>query len=188
MAETKQTRKTPLTTIAVSQELADRLDNLLTNQYQGMKRKDFVEGAIAYFERTNYPLNVDQIDYTTLERLTSRLEASAQIIDEENQGRAELKQLFLDIQQKQLALPSSADITAAAEAKATAETKLALALEEIAKLKEEISSLEEVLTMSEDTVGKRTTELKVATEELRRLNSGLFNKPKKDILNQLGIY
>lgn len=186
--ESKQTRKTPLTTVGISQEQAERLDALLKSRYPGMKRKEFFEGAIAYFERTGYDLQSDMMDFSSLERLTDRLEKSATIIDEENQGRAELKQLFLDIQQKQLALPSSSDISAAHEAKAKAETKLELALEEIAKLKEEISSLEEVLTMSEETVGKRTTELKVATEELRRLNSGLFNKPKKDILNQLGIY
>lgn len=188
MDESKQNRKTPLTTVSISQEMASKLDELLKNKYPGMKRKEFLEGAVLYFERTGYDLQSDMMDFSSLERLTSRLEASAQIIDEENQGRAELKQLFLDIQQKQLALPSSSDITAAAEAKAAAETKLALALEEIGKLKEEINSLEEVLTMSEDTVGKRTTELKVATEELRRLNSGLFNKPKREILNQLGIY
>lgn len=131
MDESKQNRKTPLTTVSISQEMASRLDELLKNKYPGMKRKEFLEGAVLYFERTGYDLSSDQMDFSSLELLTSRLEASAKIIDEENKGRAELKQLFLDIQQKQLALPSSADITAANIAKASAEAELNLSKKDI---------------------------------------------------------
>ena len=122
--ESKQTRKTPLTTVGISQEQAERLDALLKNRYPGMKRKEFLEGAIAYFERTGYDLQSDMMDFSCLERLTSRLEASAKVIDEENKGREELKQLFLDIQQKQLALPSADQIIAATDAKVAAEAEL----------------------------------------------------------------
>ena len=154
MAETKQTRKTPLTTIGISQELADRLDNLLTTQYQGMKRKDFVEGAIAYFARTGYPLNVDQIDYTPLEKLANKLEKSAAIIADDSQERVQMSQLFIDmkqrfidLQQQQLALPSSADITAANNARATAESELTLVKQKLETAHKENNRLCDEITI-----------------------------------------
>ena len=131
MDESKQNRKTPLTTVSLSQEMASRLDALLKEKYPGMKRKEFLEGAIAYFERTGYDLQSDMMDFSSLERLTDRLEASAKVIDEENKGREELKQLFLDIQQKQLALPSADQIIAATDAKAAAEAELNTCKKEI---------------------------------------------------------
>ena len=196
MAETKQTRKTPLTTIGISQELAERLDVLLNTQYQGMKRKDFVEGAIAYFERTNYPLNVDQIDYTPLERLANKLEKSAAIIADDSQERVQMSQLFIDmkqrfidLQQQQLALPSSADITAANNAKATAESELTLTnqkletaqkdndrlCDEIKQLKEKLKKLEDVELL----LAKAKTELQHC--------KGLFSSASSQVLKELGI-
>ena len=180
MEDSKQNRKTPLTTVSLSQEMASRLDTLLKEKYPGMKRKEFLEGAIEYFERTGYDLQSDMIDFSSLERLTSRLEASAKVIDEENKGREELKQLFLDIQQKQLALPSASDITMAAEAKAKAETELSLIKQELEELKEEIADTSE-------TLGKRTKQLLMAKKELKRLKKGFWNKPDENILKELGI-
>lgn len=180
MDESKQNRKTPLTTVSLSQEMASRLDTLLKEKYPGMKRKEFLEGAIEYFERTGYELQSDMMDFSSLERLTARLEASAKVIDEENQGRAELKQLFLDIQQKQLALPSSTDISAAHEAKAKAETELSIIKQELEKLKEEIAD-------NSETLGKRTKHLLMAKNELKRLKKGFWNKPDEDVLKELGI-
>lgn len=196
MAETKQTRKTPLTTIAISQELAERLDNLLTNHYQGMKRKDFVEGAILYFARTGYPLNVDQIDHTPLERLANKLEKSAAIIANDSQERAqmsqffvELNQRFLDFQQQQLALPSSADITSANKAKATAESELTLANQNLKtaqkdndRLCDEIKQLKEKLKKLEDAERLLT----MAKTELQHCK-GLFSSANSQVLKELGI-
>lgn len=196
MAETKQTRKTPLTTIGVSQELADRLDTLLATQYQGMKRKDFVEGAIVYFERTGYPLNVDQIDYTPLERLANKLEKSAAIIADDSQERVQMsqffidmKQRFIDLQQSQLALPSSADITAANKAKSIAESELTLsnqklenAQKENDRLRDEINQLKEKLKKLENT----EQQLTMAKTELQHCK-GLFSSANSQILKELGI-
>ena len=196
MAETKQTRKTPLTTIGISQELAERLDNLLTNQYQGMKRKDFVEGAITYFERTGYPLNVDQIDHTPLERLADRLEKSAAIIANSSQEQEQISQFFMDLnqrfldfQQQQLALPSSADITAANKAKATAESELTLANQKLKtaqkdndRLCDEIKQLKEKLKKLEDAERLLT----MAKTELQHCK-GLFSSANNQVLKELGI-
>lgn len=180
MDESKQNRKTPLTTVSVSQEMASRLDELLKNKYPGMKRKEFLEGAIAYFERTGYDLQSDMMDFSSLEQLTSRLEASAKVIDEENQSRAEFKQFLMEMKQHQLALPSSSDITMAAEAKAKAETELSIIKQELEKLKEEIADTSE-------TLGKRTKHLLMAKNELKRLKKGFWNKPDEDVLKELGI-
>lgn len=159
MAESKQARKTPLTTIALSQEMADKLDKLLKEQYQGMKRKEFLEGAIEYFERTGYPLHVDQIDYTPLEQLTGRLEESAAKIEEENAIRQRLLTLFEDIKNKQLALPSG---------------------EMVQKVHTDNASLQAELTLTKQ-------KLKSAIIELERCSSGLFTKPNKAVIEDLKL-
>ena len=48
--ESKQKRKTPLTTIAISQEYAQKLDEYLNGT--GITRKEFVELSVDYFQRT----------------------------------------------------------------------------------------------------------------------------------------
>lgn len=157
MAESKQARKTPLTTIALSQEMADKLDKLLKEQYQGMKRKEFLEGAIEYFERTGYPLNVDQIDLTPLEQLTDRLKVSAERIEEENVIRQRLLNMFEDIRSKQLALPSGEMVQQVYTTNTSLEAELAL-------LRKKLS---------------------FAIAELERCSSGLFTKPNKSIIEEL---
>ena len=180
MDESKQNRKTPLTTVSISQELASKLDELLKSKYPGMKRKEFLEAAVLYFERTGYDLSSDQMDFSSLERLTSRLEASAKIIDEENKGRAEFKQFLMEMKQHQLSLPSVTDITLAHEAKTKAETELSIIKQELEELKEEIADTSE-------TLGKRTKQLLMAKNELKRLQKGFWNKPDENILKELGI-
>ena len=52
--ESKQKRKTPLTTIAISQEYAQKLDEYLNGT--GITRKEFVELSVDYFQRTGFDL------------------------------------------------------------------------------------------------------------------------------------
>lgn len=52
--ESKQKRKTPLTTIAISQEYAKKLDEYLNGT--GITRKEFVELSVDYFQRTGFDL------------------------------------------------------------------------------------------------------------------------------------
>lgn len=183
--ESKQARKRPLTTVGISQEQAERLDALLKSCYPGMKRKEFLEGAIAYFERTGYDLQSDMMDFSSLERLTDRLEASAKVIDEVNKGRAELKQLFLDIQQKQLALPSADQITAASEAKVKAETELEAARQELSALRQELDKYGRKIKDQDAEMTALRNKLAVAIAELERCLSGIFTKPSKTTIESL---
>ena len=57
--ESKQKRKTPLTTIAISQEYAQKLDEYLNGT--GITRKEFVELSVDYFQRTGFDLEVKHL-------------------------------------------------------------------------------------------------------------------------------
>lgn len=63
--ESKQKRKTPLTTIAISQEYAKKLDEYLNGT--GITRKEFVELSVDYFQRTGFDTDKKQI-ITSLRR------------------------------------------------------------------------------------------------------------------------
>ena len=58
--ESKQKRKTPLTTIAISQEYAKKLDEYLNGT--GITRKEFVELSVDYFQRTGFDLRGEAFD------------------------------------------------------------------------------------------------------------------------------
>lgn len=73
MTESKQKRKTPLTTIAISQEYAQKLDEYIKGV--ALTRKDFVELAIDYFLRTGFDIRSEAFDLSPLERITDRLES-----------------------------------------------------------------------------------------------------------------
>ena len=70
--ESKQKRKTPLTTIAISQEYAQKLDEYLKDR--GITRKEFVELSVDYFQRTGFDLRGEAFDLSPLEKVAGRLE------------------------------------------------------------------------------------------------------------------
>lgn len=85
MTESKQKRKTPLTTIAISQEYAQNQDEYIKNF--ALTRKGFVELAIDYFLSTGFDICGEAFDLSPLERITDRLgeqEKELQRIQEEN--------------------------------------------------------------------------------------------------------
>lgn len=82
--ESKQKRKTPLTTIAISQEYAQKLDEYLNGT--GITRKEFVELSVDYFQRTGFDLRGEAFDLSPLEKVTGRLEQSAKIMEQANEG------------------------------------------------------------------------------------------------------
>ena len=84
MTESKQKRKTPLTTIAISQEYAQKLDEYIKGV--ALTRKDFVELAIDYFLRTGFDIRSEAFDLSPLERITDRLESSAKVMEQHNEG------------------------------------------------------------------------------------------------------
>ena len=70
--ESKQKRKTPLTTIAISQEYAQKLDEYLNGT--GITRKEFVELSVDYFQRTGFDLRGEAFDRPPVETGPGRLE------------------------------------------------------------------------------------------------------------------
>lgn len=114
MTESKQKRKTPLTTIAISQEYAQKLDEYIKGV--ALTRKDFVELAIDYFLRTGFDIRSEAFDLSPLERITDRLESSAKVMEQHNEGTEAVRQL-LQVVREQTAkqLPAPDIIAQAAE-------------------------------------------------------------------------
>ena len=117
--ESKQKRKTPLTTIAISQEYAQKLDEYLNGT--GITRKEFVELSVDYFQRTGFDLRGEAFDLSPLEKVAGRLEQSAKIMERHNEG-TEAVHLLLQAVREQTAkqLPAPELIAHAAEEKAKA--------------------------------------------------------------------
>lgn len=104
--ESKQKRKTPLTTIAISQEYAQKLDEYIKGF--ALTRKDFVELAIDYFLRTGFDIRGEAFDLSPLERITNRLESSAKVMEQHNEGTEAIRQLLQAVREqtaKQLPAP-----------------------------------------------------------------------------------
>lgn len=140
--ESKQKRKTPLTTIAISQEYAQKLDEYLNGT--GITRKEFVELSVNYFQRTGFDLRGEAFDLSPLEKVAGRLEQSAKIMEQANEGTEAVKQLLQLVQEQtaiQKQLPAPELIAHAAEEKAKAEAKNEEQEKEIARLRSENSAL-----------------------------------------------
>lgn len=136
--ESKQKRKTPLTTIAISQEYAQKLDEYLNGT--GITRKEFVELSIEYFQRTGFDIRGEAFDLSPLEKVAGRLEQSAKIMEQANEGTEAVKQLLQLVQEQnaiQKQLPAPEIIAKAAEQKAQAESKVQEQEREITRLQEE---------------------------------------------------
>ena len=147
--ESKQKRKTPLTTIAISQEYAQKLDEYIKGF--ALTRKDFVELAIDYFLRTGFDIRGEAFDLSPLERITNRLESSAKVMEQHNEGTEAIRQLLQAVrEQTAKQLPAPELIVQATEAKAKAESlaaerakDLQLLQEENDRLRNEIKVLQE---------------------------------------------
>ena len=68
-------RKNPLTTIAISQEYAKRLQ-VLADKW-GIDRKAFVEKAVEYFEKTGLDIRYYEIDINPIEKVAADLREQA---------------------------------------------------------------------------------------------------------------
>lgn len=120
--ESKQKRKTPLTTIAISQEYAQKLDEYLKGT--GITRKEFVELACDYFQRTGFDIRGEAFDLSPLEKVAGRLEQSAKIMEQANEGTEAVRQLLRAVrEQTTKQFPAPELIAHAAEEKAKAEAK-----------------------------------------------------------------
>ncbi len=77
-----QKRKNPLTTIAINQEYASKIDQYIKEF--AMTRKDFVELAIDYFQRTGFDIRSEAFDLSPLEKITRNLELSLSTLESKN--------------------------------------------------------------------------------------------------------
>ena len=140
MTESKQKRKTPLTTIAISQECAQKLDEYIKGV--ALTRKDFVELAIDYFLRTGFDIRSEAFGLSPLERITDRLESSAKVMEQHNEGTEAVRQLLQAVrEQTAKQLPAPELIAKAGEEKAKAELRAEEQEKEIARLRSENSAL-----------------------------------------------
>lgn len=96
--ESKQKRKTPLTTIAISQEYAKKLDEYLNGT--GITRKEFVELSVDYFQRTGFDLRGEAFDLSPLEKVAGRLEQSAKIMERHNEGTEAKRKRYRSVYHK----------------------------------------------------------------------------------------
>lgn len=134
--ESKQKRKTPLTTIAISQEYAQKLDEYIKGF--ALTRKDFVELAIDYFLRTGFDIRGEAFDLSPLERITNRLENSAKIMEQNNEGTEAIYQLLLAVrEQTAKQLPAPEIIARATEEKVKAEKLAEEQAKELQRIQEE---------------------------------------------------
>ena len=140
--ESKQKRKTPLTTIAISQEYAQKLDEYLKGT--GITRKEFVELSVDYFQRTGFDLRGEAFDLSPLEKVAGRLEQSAKIMERHNEGTEAVRQLLQAVQEQTAKqLPAPELIAHAAEEKAKAESKVQEQAQELQRLRDENKTLRE---------------------------------------------
>lgn len=103
--ESKQKRKTPLTTIAISQEYAKKLDEYLNGT--GITRKEFVELSVDYFQRTGFDLRGEAFDLSPLETVAGRLEQSAKIMERHNEGTEAVHLLLQAVREQTAKIPQS---------------------------------------------------------------------------------
>jgi hypothetical protein len=132
----RQKRKTPLTTIAISQEYAQKLDEYIKGF--ALTRKDFVELAIDYFLRTGFDIRGEAFDLSPLEHITNRLESSAKVMEQHNKGTEAMRQLLQAIRE-QIAkqLPAPEIIAQATEEKVKAEKLAEEQTNELQRIQEE---------------------------------------------------
>lgn len=138
--ESRQKRKTPLTTIAISQEYAQKLDEYIKGF--ALTRKDFVELAIDYFLRTGFDIRGEAFDLSPLERITHRLENSTKVIEQYNGGTETIYQLLQAVrEQTAKQLPAPEIIAQATEEKVKAEKLAEEQEKELRRIQEENNRL-----------------------------------------------
>lgn len=90
----KSKRKNPLTTIAISQDYAKRLQELADKW--GIDRKAFVEKAVEYFEKTGLDIRYYEIDINPIEKVAADLREQAGKVIFDSDKKAETLVLLRD--------------------------------------------------------------------------------------------
>lgn len=95
-----QKRKNPLTTIAINQEYALKIDQYIKEF--AMTRKDFVELAIDYFQRTGFDIRSEAFDLSPLEKIIRNLELSLSTLEDKNKDISVLVNILQSINENSI--------------------------------------------------------------------------------------
>lgn len=181
----KSKRKNPLTTIAISQEYAKRLQ-VLADKW-GIDRKAFVEKAVEYFEKTGLDIRYYEIDINPIEKVAADLrEQAGKVIfdsDKKTETLSLLRDFINQFNQQQPALEDLRSRNTAAE-----EEKKALS-DQIEQLKADVTSEKEAgekAKKSKDSLVERiraiVEEYATKTEEISGWGKG---KKRRQLLEDL---
>lgn len=108
--QTKQTRKEPITTIAVNQSVIIILDKFIKGK--NLSRKEFVEKAVLYFEKTGADINTDFSQLTPLQNAVEDLKQIKEEQEKQNNSILSVIQNIYEMQQRyyQKALPAEKNV------------------------------------------------------------------------------
>ena len=174
--ESKQKRKTPLTTIAISQEYAQKLDEYLNGT--GITRKEFVELSVDYFQRTGFDLRGEAFDLSPLEKVTGRLEQSAKIMEQANEGTEAVRQLLQAVKEHLIGKYQE-------KLDSLSEDKTMIIRERVEWEQKYYERDKQNYALLE-TLKKQGELLEKAKTELRHCK-GFFSSANEDVLKELGI-
>lgn len=178
-------RKNPLTTIAISQDYAKRLQ-ILADKW-GIDRKGFVEKAVEYFEKTGLDIRYYEIDINPIEKVAADLrEQAGKVIfdaDAKTQTLTLLRDFINTFNQQQPALEDLKNRNTAAE-----EEKKILS-DQIEQLKADVASEQKAgkeAKKSKDSLIERVRaiveEYAAKTEEISGWGKG---KKRRQLLEEL---
>ena len=178
---TKEDKKrSQTTTVAIQRHLLDRLEAYCKRS--GIMRKDFVELALEYFERTGYDLRSNTSDLAPVQALVMDLQEIKKTMQANNNSISNVEMVVNAIRQ----LPALETVQKAADTEALFKSLQA----DYNKLTKENESLSQRIDLLSNQLKRKDLEIvrlseniKTAIAELDRC--GLFSKPSKAIIDNL---
>ena len=158
------TKKKPeKTTISISGSVSERLEAYC--RANNILRKEFVDLALSYFERTKYDLRSSQMDYTPVEKIIQRLESVKETMESTQMEKTAIATLLQAVQaQTQLQLPAPNVIAQAGAEKAAAEQVSEGLRKELSELKEKYAVINRELSAAISNCDRIRNELRESQE------------------------
>ena len=185
MKEIEQTpkKKPQKTTIAISGEVSERLETYC--KQNNILRKEFVELALNYFERTGFDLRENAVDYSPIEKMVNELQSIKEAMENSQLEKAALASIVETVQkQAALQLPAPDIVLKAGEEKATALLQISTLEKEIQEYKENITNIEnelqaakkqnESLQLKLQDIQKKENDTQESLEKIEKENKSLL--------------
>ena len=156
------TKKKPeKTTISISGSVSESLEAYC--RVNNILRKDFVELALNYFERTGYDLKSEQVDYSPMEKMINSLEAVKQVMETSQMEKEAITTLLQEVRKfHQLQLPAPDEMIQAGVEKAAAEHTSETLRKELSDLREKHTMVNSELVTSNSKIESMRSELEIA--------------------------